>query len=476
MAKEFFGVRATAALTKLIKGALADKQDKLTGKAGQVVGFDSEGHPVAQEPKAEVELPKNLLSYTDAGLDVPLPVDADTLEGHKASDFVTTESIDDVKKELEEYVDGKEVTLPEHLITATDVAASPEVTLPINADNLGGHGVEYFASVKHVQEAVGDASAAASGALSSHNDDPDSHENLVDKILKKFTDSLATHNEATDSHADIRARFSNPNLLHNWYFQDPINQRGQSEYKQTSYDTTYFIDRWACTYPTTITLDKIGLKFSGTSYIQQRIEENLLGKTVTFSVLTGDNVLHSVTATIPLTQLSSEVSLVAQSSSGVAQIFLAKADRAYTTFYQIFVPEASTIVAAKLELGDKQTLAHQDADGKWVLNDPPPNKAVELLKCQRYYLLEFPVLARCSNPTAKIFISGTAWPVRMRANPTFNLSGLEAAPYGASPTIRINLEPTFTSVSDILVRHIQSQDLDTSLTYVVWMRNVSADL
>ncbi|MDE7262275.1 MAG: hypothetical protein K2N78_09505 [Oscillospiraceae bacterium] len=31
-----------------------------------------------------------------------------------------------------------------------------------------------------------------------------------------------------------------------------------------------------------------------------------------------------------------------------------------------------------------QTLAHQDADGNWVLNDPPPNKALELAKCQRY--------------------------------------------------------------------------------------------
>ena len=44
-----------------------------------------------------------------------------------------------------------------------------------------------------------------------------------------------------------------------------------------------------------------------------------------------------------------------------------------------------TILAAKLELGTHQTLAHQDAAGNWVLNDPPPDKALELLKCQRYY-------------------------------------------------------------------------------------------
>ena len=42
------------------------------------------------------------------------------------------------------------------------------------------------------------------------------------------------------------------------------------------------------------------------------------------------------------------------------------------------------IYAAKLELGPVQTLAHQDADGNWVLNDPPPNFQQELAKCQRY--------------------------------------------------------------------------------------------
>jgi hypothetical protein len=42
-------------------------------------------------------------------------------------------------------------------------------------------------------------------------------------------------------------------------------------------------------------------------------------------------------------------------------------------------------IAAKLELGTHQTLAHQDADGNWILNDPPPDPALELAKCQRCY-------------------------------------------------------------------------------------------
>ena len=44
----------------------------------------------------------------------------------------------------------------------------------------------------------------------------------------------------------------------------------------------------------------------------------------------------------------------------------------------------AVINAVKLEPGPVQTLAHKEGD-TWVLNDPPPNKALELLKCQRYF-------------------------------------------------------------------------------------------
>lgn len=65
------------------------------------------------------------------------------------------------------------------------------------------------------------------------------------------------------------------------------------------------------------------------------------------------------------------------------------------------------IIAAKLELGPVQTLARQDADGNWVLNDPPPNFQQELAKCQRYLLmgnLEAPFL---SGNKVFLSVSGT---------------------------------------------------------------------
>lgn len=42
------------------------------------------------------------------------------------------------------------------------------------------------------------------------------------------------------------------------------------------------------------------------------------------------------------------------------------------------------IKACKLELGPTQTLAHQDADGNWVLNEVP-DYGEQLRRCQRYY-------------------------------------------------------------------------------------------
>ena len=42
------------------------------------------------------------------------------------------------------------------------------------------------------------------------------------------------------------------------------------------------------------------------------------------------------------------------------------------------------LVAIKLELGDQQTLAHQDADGNWVLNEIP-DYGEQLARCQRYF-------------------------------------------------------------------------------------------
>ena len=113
------------------------------------------------------------------------------------------------------------------------------------------------------------------------------------------------------------------------------------------------------------------------------------------------------------------------------------------------------VIAAKLELGPVQTLAHKDAFGNWVLNDPPPDKALELAKCQRYYLSSY-----INNPpgTPQTFenelvliaikndrfnVNGIEFPARMRITPnvTFYAPGSGNPGYatesGSSNEVRI---------------------------------------
>lgn len=197
--------------------------------------------------------------------------------------------------------------------------------------------------------------------------------------------------------ADIGAK-SNANLLDNWYFADPVNQRGQTEYTGAGYG----IDRWKKNVGfVTTTLTEDGVKLTNANAIgpgafgHWQIIDNwqaLIGKTVTFSVLvksrTGGNV-HAFVGGV--------------NSGGRAYTDKFGSDYGlYSSTIQVnsemdnlnciirFVDSDNaevSVIAAKLELGDKQTLAHQDANGNWILNDPPPNKALELAKCQRYYQL-----------------------------------------------------------------------------------------
>lgn len=85
-----------------------------------------------------------------------------------------------------------------------------------------------------------------------------------------------------------------------------------------------------------------------------------------------------------------------------------------------------SVYAVKLEIGNRQTLAHQDAAGNWVLNEIP-NYAEELAKCQRYFVR---IYGRCP---AKNTAAGATnqnggfipFPVMMRTNPSGSLAEKE---------------------------------------------------
>lgn len=178
---------------------------------------------------------------------------------------------------------------------------------------------------------------------------------------------------------------SNPNLLDNAYWANKdciINQRGQDEYTGAGYT----IDRWRQAssdglVKTAILDDGITIQCSSPTneiWFQEILETDYSGMGImTLSILvaeiTGDAYLCLSDGGVNTHITASGLYTATNNMIGS------------TSLVRIAVgPNSSLkIKAIKLELGPVQTLAHKEGDN-WVLNDPPPNKALELAKCQRY--------------------------------------------------------------------------------------------
>lgn len=175
---------------------------------------------------------------------------------------------------------------------------------------------------------------------------------------------------------------SNFNLLDNWYFPSPINQRGKTG---TVTAAGYFIDRWKLVSGN-VKLTASGLVLNGT--ISQVLETAPTG-TVKASALT---------------------------TAGLGSA-------SYNTSTKTFTVTATgqTLVAAKLERGSAQTLAVQSGSS-WVLNDPAPSKALELAKCQRYFQRLRTAFLSVNGSSQRCLIS-VPTPVSLRATPAVTVTG-----------------------------------------------------
>ena len=176
-------------------------------------------------------------------------------------------------------------------------------------------------------------------------------------------------------------RVSNANLLHNGYFVDPINQRGQKEYAVDG----YAIDRWYV-YGGTLTLTSGKITYTPRVEavgIFQNIDspENYRGKRLTFSCKLASGPAYL------LLQVNNSIR-IAEKIINEPCGFISGIVPENTTQLSAFIFSSETtpfsLEATKLELGPVQTLAHKDASGNWVLNDPPPDPTLELAKCQSY--------------------------------------------------------------------------------------------
>lgn len=162
-------------------------------------------------------------------------------------------------------------------------------------------------------------------------------------------------------------RVTNRNILHNWYFANPVNSRGQAEYSGKGFT----IDRWRNDYPAgVVTLTGEGVTLGEMKWFVQTLEEDLTGEKVTASILTSGGELITGTKAYS----GSAVSVIANSDP--AFNFQLKPSDTVSGRTEVRIVNFSasgdiTIAAVKLELGSEQTLAEKNSSGVWVLKEIP---------------------------------------------------------------------------------------------------------
>jgi len=207
------------------------------------------------------------------------------------------------------------------------------------------------------------------------------------------------------------------NLMDNWYFPDPVNQRRQKEYSEYN---GYTIDRWRLEFigaGSKIQVTDTGIRLipaDGGWVLLGQLMEGLdrISGFITLSFLV-DGQLISATFQQDLSlDYLFHVAEIGDYTIGISGKDLSRV----SIMYKGTAP--ALLQAAKLELGTVQTLAHQDASGNWVLSDPPPNKALESAKCQRYQIFGELVGSKLWHNTSYAGSFFVPTPVSLRIKPS----------------------------------------------------------
>lgn len=172
------------------------------------------------------------------------------------------------------------------------------------------------------------------------------------------------------------------NILDNPYFLNPVNQRGQNTYT----GLIYTIDRWKLgrtDMTANVTSNGLNIVMSGTlGRVRQYFVAGLYrGLTLTASVLMSDGTLLTGTATAP-TADNQTVPFDTGYPSGYPELEFET--NISTDAFCIKCPALmnKTMVAAKLEIGQSQTLCVDNSG--WKLTEIP-SFYEELAKCQFYF-------------------------------------------------------------------------------------------
>lgn len=263
--------------------------------------------------------------------------------------------------------------------------------------------------------------------------------------MQALTDAVQEQGEALET-------MCNPNLLDNWYFGNPVNQRGQTNYTGTGYG----IDRWKLDVGESVTIDN-GLNLvKANSYIGQYFDDfdKFVGRQLVGSVLMSDGNLYTGTY-IYNGILNQGQILFANSIMGM---YIQKLASALTQVEFNTAIDNVKVLAVKLELGSQQTLAHQK-NGVWVLNEIP-DYGEQLRRCQRYYIrysaagqaVLFTGIVR-NNADVRAVLTG----LNMRTAPVVGYGGnMRAYIPGGSPVV------VKTVTRDLLTKNGGSLDITTN--------------
>ena len=236
--------------------------------------------------------------------------------------------------------------------------------------------------------------------------------------------------------------FVRPNLLDNWYFVGggsqlgygtfPINQREQTTYSGTG----YHIDRWANYNITRMDIVADGITIvssaNGFALVQNLANPtSYAGKTLTATALFSS--VSGGTAGVRIAVNGAVYSGTDLTAGGLTTVTHKVTDsEASTISLNIRLSQGTTakLVAVKLEIGDSQTLAHQES-GVWVLNEIP-DYAEQLAKCQAYFtktsfVSEYPCSLGLEGSNPRITIP---LPATMAKVPTFTKTGGEGFVFG----------------------------------------------
>ncbi len=164
----------------------------------------------------------------------------------------------------------------------------------------------------------------------------------------------------------------NPNMLDNWYWANPVNQRQQIVYTGGS---KMSIDRWRIQSPgsaSSVTVNdgyvtvvsEAGTYIDLVYYFEKPLAQ---GTQVTLTALLLDGSIITRTGGI------GNMAAIANQWRSATPTHVALR----------FDSNQHNIVAVKMELGDKQTLCRLGSNGKYILNDVP-NYQQQLAQCQRF--------------------------------------------------------------------------------------------